>query len=62
VGGRLDDRFLLRPGELLAACAPLRLLRYRAGIIGEPDRRKAVAGIVAQRSPITAIAPAAGPR
>lgn len=62
LGGRLDDRFLLGPGELLAACAPLRLLRYRAGIIGEPDRRKAVASLVSQRPPAPAIATAPGPR
>jgi tellurite methyltransferase len=49
LGGRLDDRFLLRPGELLTACAPLRLLRYREGITGSPDRRKAVASLVSQR-------------
>jgi SAM-dependent methyltransferase len=49
LGGRLDDRFLLRPGELLAACAPLRLLRYRQGITGDADRRKAVASLVSER-------------
>ena len=57
LGGRLDERFLLRPGELLTACSPLRLLRYREGITGSPDRRKAVASLVSQRparSPATA--------
>jgi tellurite methyltransferase len=48
-GGRLDERFLLRPGELLTACAPLRVLRYREGITGSPERRKAVASLVSQR-------------
>jgi tellurite methyltransferase len=62
LGARLDDRFLLRPGELLTAFAPLRLLRYRAGITGEPDRRKAVASLVSERPAVPAVAAAAGPR
>jgi tellurite methyltransferase len=64
VGGRLDERFLLSPGELLTACAALRLLRYREGIIGSPERRKAVASLVSQqpaRSGPAPQPPASGP-
>lgn len=48
VGGQLPERFLLDHNELLRAVAGLRVLRYRETVIGGPDRRRAVASLVAR--------------
>lgn len=38
VGKPSRPDFLLRPGELIAACAGLRLIAYEEGFLEEPDR------------------------
>lgn len=38
VGKPSRPDFLLHPGELLAACAGLRVVAYEDGFLGEPDR------------------------
>jgi SAM-dependent methyltransferase len=49
VGRPSQPDFLLRPGELIAACAGLRVLAYEDGFLSDPDRF--VQRIVAARSP-----------
>ena len=49
VGRPSRPDFLLRPGELIAACAGLRVLAYEDGFLSDPDRF--VQRIVAARSP-----------
>ena len=41
--------FLLRPGELLQACAALHIVAYEDGLLDDPPRR--VQRIAAQREP-----------
>lgn len=38
VGRPARPEFLLRPGELLAVCAGLRIVAFEDGFIGEPER------------------------
>jgi hypothetical protein len=38
VGRPSNPDFLLRPGELLAAAATLRIVAYEDGFLGDPDR------------------------
>lgn len=52
VGKPSRPDFLLRPGELLAACADLYIVAYEDGFLGEPDRF--VQRIAAVRLPATA--------
>ena len=38
VGRPARPEFLLKPGELLAACAPLRTVAYENGFLQNPER------------------------
>ena len=41
--------FLLAPGELLAACAGLRVLGYEEGVVGDGDASRAIQRVAARR-------------
>lgn len=57
VGRPSRPDFLLRPGELLAACAPLRIVAYEDGFLPAPERF--VQRIAAMRPPAPSSTPAA---
>ncbi len=49
LGGRVDPRFLLEPGELAATFTGLRVLRYQEHVSKRSGRQRAVASLAARR-------------
>ena len=50
LGRDMSPHVLLEHNELLHVFTALRVVRYREAIIGTPDRRRAVASLIAQRT------------